>query len=288
MQTRRFTSKALPVLSGYEARAILRSLKEGSACTLVSIDLGLTWRMASLEEGRVIIGDLEVNADIVEEIAQGPEDLVYAIAEGKVVKLTKYARGSFYKLKAIGRSNAPTLEISGIHMHRIKNVDPWEDSRLKVATARVRPGDRVLDTCMGLGYTASWSLLYGARSVVTVEVDPTVVEIATYNPWSRTLESPSIQVVAGDVTEAVEEFEDEQFDVIVHDPPRISLAGSLYGRRFYSELFRILKSGGRLYHYTGGPGRVKGVDLARGVMRRLEEVGFYVRRGPQGVLAYKD
>ena len=48
---------------------------------------------------------------------------------------------------------APTMLISGIPMHRIKDTDPWSDTLTKVrALGPVR--GRVLDTSLGLGYTA--------------------------------------------------------------------------------------------------------------------------------------
>jgi predicted methyltransferase len=57
----------------------------------------------------------------------------------------------------------------------------------------------------------------------------------------------------------------------MHDPPRFSFAGELYSLEFYKELFRILKTNGRIFHYLGNP---KKNTLKKGVKRRLEEAGF--------------
>ena len=56
----------------------------------------------------------------------------------------------------------------------------------------------------------------------------------------------------------------------------------LYSGEFYARLFRVLREGGKVFHYTGEPGsRYRRVDLRRGVMRRLRQAGFtdaaYVR-----------
>ena len=65
----------------------------------------------------------------------------------------------FYKLAKTG--GAPTLEIDGIRMHRTKDTTPdrmrWKKSKI----LGLRHG-KVLDTCMGLGYTAIQADEYGA------------------------------------------------------------------------------------------------------------------------------
>ena len=83
-------------------------------------------------------------------------------------------------------------------MHRIKGIDPYQDTLKKIRTVAPISG-RVLDTCTGLGYTAI-EAAQTAREVVTIELDPTVLEVARLNPWSRELfDNPRIQQIVGDV-----------------------------------------------------------------------------------------
>ena len=99
-----------------------------------------------------------------------------------------------------------------------------------------------------------------------------------------------IELILEDASIAVKSFNNESFDAILHDPPRFSFAGELYSEEFYSELFRILRRGGRLLHYIGSPGsKYRGKDFVKGVQRRLMEVGFRTKRTPDGesILAYK-
>jgi predicted methyltransferase len=94
----------------------------------------------------------------------------------------------------------------------------------------------------------------------------------------------------GDSNDVVPEFEDGAFDGIIHDPPMFSLAGHLYGADFYAELHRVLAKRGRLFHYIGDPNSRSGANVTRGVIRRLNEVGFRkVQRRPRafGVVAVK-
>ncbi|UXD21610.1 hypothetical protein IPA_05890 [Ignicoccus pacificus DSM 13166] len=210
---------------------------------------------------------------------------MYAVTEKGLVPLE--IRGEhFYRLRGLEKVGPPTIEINGIHMHRVSKVDPWSDTLSKVRPLNIRKGDRVLDTCMGLGYTAIASLKRGAK-VITVEKSDEVLWLAQWNPWSRELEE--VEVLKGDVAELIKDMEDESFDKIIHDPPVITMAGHLYSKEFYEELYRVLKVGGKLFHYTGNTGRRRGIDLARGVMERLREVGFEVKRYEKalGVLAIK-
>lgn len=182
---------------------------------------------------------------------------------------------------------APTVLLSGIPMHRVAGTDPWRDTLAKVAAAR--PRGRVLDTCTGLGYTAI-AAAERATFVLTVEVDPAVMAIARENPWSEALFTrPVVHPVLGDVSELVYGLPSGTFDVVIHDPPQFALAGELYSQAFYRELHRVLRSGGRLFHYVGSPERKMGRNVTRGVAERLRRAGFEVQQVPHafGLVARK-
>ncbi len=85
-------------------------------------------------------------------------------------------------------------------------------------------------------------------------------------------------------------FADESFSRIFHDPPTFKLAGELYSGEFYSHLFRILKRGGRLFHYIGDLESTTGRVVAKGAVRRLQDAGFQrITRRPEafGIAANK-
>jgi uncharacterized protein len=165
-------------------------------------------------------------------------------------------------------------------------VSPYEDARRKVAL--VEPaGKRVLDTCAGLGYFAAWCREGGASEVMSFEIDPDVLWLRGLNPWSPA-NAAGLEVIAGDVSAAIGGFADASFGAILHDPPRFGLAGDLYSQAFYDQLARVLKPGGRLFHYTGAPNRLtSGRDVPREVMRRLQGAGFTARIVGDGVLAVR-
>ena len=127
--------------------------------------------------------------------------------------------------------------------------------------------------------------------MVTIELDPAVLEVARLNPWSQALfGNAKITQLMGDSAELAEALPGGTFSRIIHDPPTFSLAGQLYSGAFYHQLFRLLTQNGRMFHYLGDPGRALGQRVTKGVLLRLREAGFArVRPSPQafGVVAYK-
>ena len=101
---------------------------------------------------------------------------------------------------------------------------------------------------------------------------------------------PKIERRFADSYEEILTFPAEHFDVILHDPPTLSLGGQLYSGAFYARAYNVLRRGGRMFHYIGDPESRTGASATAGVRRRLLESGFS-RVVPQpaafGVTAYK-
>lgn len=184
----------------------------------------------------------------------------------------------------------PNLEISGVKM---KSSTPSISAVLEASLRELRPLAGVcLDTCGGLGYSAI--AMAGASAVTRVmcfEVDANVLEAVRDSAASSDLfTNPRIELRNEDVFEAISGLPDGAFDRVFHDPPRLALAGDLYSLDFYGQLFRVLKPGGKLFHYTGSPGAMAGKRVLAGVVRRLKEAGFEaVHESPpaQGIAALK-
>jgi predicted methyltransferase len=178
--------------------------------------------------------------------------------------------------------------VSGLPMHRIKDTDPYRDTREKIKAAR--PAGSVLDTCTGLGYTAiEASKLITCKSPPST--DPAALEICRSNPWSQVLfDNPKITQIIGDSFDEIAGFPDGAFTRIIHDPPYFSLAGDLYSLEFYRQACRVLSRNGRLFHYIGDPESKSGRSATAGVIKRLEQAGFrHIERAPRafGVVASK-
>ena len=183
----------------------------------------------------------------------------------------------------------PTFEIDGIKMLPTARESPLADARRKVALVAPR-GKVVLDSCGGLGYFAACCLEAGVSRIHSFEKNEDVLWLRSINPWSPDQASADaggrLQLQHADVTAAVTALPDASMDAVLHDPPRFGIAGELYSGAFYEQLARVLRRGGRLFHYTGSPNRLtSGRDVPREVVRRLQACGFHARPELDGVYA---
>lgn len=277
------------VLSHFQAQPLLDTRQQGKETAVTTLDLGLTETAVTLSPNHIILPDSQtLTWDLLQEMVDN-ELACYLVTDNQIEKIQFFSEqlNRFYSL--MPTEGAPTMLISGIPMHRIKGTDPHRDTLSKIQAIAPVTGE-VLDTTMGLGYTAI-EAAKTAVHVTTIELDPTVTEVCRHNPWSRGLfDNPKITRRIGDAYDEVQEFSDERFSRIIHDPPMFSLAGHLYATEFYRELYRILTPKGRLFHYIGNPDSKSGSNVTRGVVRRLQEAGFRrIKLRPQafGVVAYK-
>jgi predicted methyltransferase len=261
------------ILSHFQTTGLLAARQAGERTATTSFDLGVTRSNATLDSSGVHFANGEV-ADwpSVERIAKDENGCFVLDAQG-CRKLVGYSEANKRAYSLMPTLRAPALLLSGVTMHRIKGIDPLEDTARKLRTIEPLTGS-VLDTATGLGYTAI-AAARTAEQVTSIELDPEVLDLARSNPWSQALfEDPKIKQLMGDSSDLIRAFSDQSFHRILHDPPMISLAGDLYSTEFYRELFRVLRPGGRLFHYIGDPDSPGGRTTTQGVMRRLPMVGF--------------
>lgn len=257
--------------SAATARRVIEAIERGADSIEISVDLNLSRNRFALDGDQLILdSEHRLGQEELRQI-EGKENRVFLLEDGELEPLEVRGEG-YYKL--VPTEQAPLLEISGVKMHISKGINPFESAG-QMAAQVVSKGDRVLDTCSGLGYAASAALNLGAREVVSVELSATVMALRQKNPWSQRIYGPGIELIQADVGAYIQGLAAESFDAVIHDPPRFSLAGELYGEGFYRQLYRVLKRRGVLFHYTGNPQLLKrGSSFVDQAARRLKAAGF--------------
>lgn len=273
-----------PLLTRPLAEALLAARKIGADTWTGSLDLGRSSGAASLDTDAWQWRDRRYPwpgklKDRTIYYWDGEEFAAVSRYSGALIKLVPTEWG------------APTFEIDGIKMLPTAKASPIDDARRKVALVQPQ-GKTVLDTCGGLGYFAACCLEAGAARIHSFEKYDDVLWLRTLNPWSPDPEEAAhngrLQLTHSDISQAIAHIPDASVDALLHDPPRFGIAGELYSQIFYDQLARVLRRGGRLFHYTGSPNTLtSGRDVPREVAKRLEKAGFKVELALDGVLGVR-
>ena len=291
-------SAPLRLLSHFQAKAMRIAKKSGETELEVSLDLNLSKSDVSLtEEGVRLPEGQTLNWEQILEIEKHP-NACFQILEGRKLGRTEnemekvaFYSGQFKRSYALfPTEKTPAMLLSGIPMHRVKEIDPMESSLRMVRAIQPIFGD-VLDTTTGLGYVTIGAAQTATR-VVTIELDPAVIEVCRRNPWSQGLfTNPKIDQRIGSCEDVIQTLPDSSFNRIFHDPPTYQLSGELYSEIFYRQLYRVMKKGGRLFHYVGDLRSPQGHSVSKGATIRLQNVGFtLVKRNQEayGLTAVKE
>lgn len=254
-----------------------------------TLDLGLSLEEINISDKEVSFRGFSLSKKQLAKIVKRGS-VVFAIDEDGPYAI-EIREDTYSKLVPLeDKHGAPTFELSGVKMHRTMGIDPFEDARTKVK-AVVHRGDYVFDTCGGMGYTSIWTRRLGASHTISCELSEDVVALRKYNPYSREyLEDERIDKLITSCAKAIVDFDDDYFDCIIHDPPRFSLAGELYGEEFFWQMARVLSDGGKLCFYTGDPYRTgRGRKFVEGIEKRLRKLHLagYWNKDLQSIVATK-
>ncbi len=269
------------VLSHFQAKKMLDARKAGAMELTVTLDLHRTESVVSLTEAGVALPEgLALSWEGVAEIEKHPNACFLVKGERKLgrpeneLERVAFFSGSYKRSYALlPTEKTPAMMLSGIPMHRIKDIDPMESS-LRMVRAISPIFGKVLDTTTGLGYVTIGAARTAAQ-VVTIELDPAVIEVCKRNPWSQELfNNPKILQRVGSCEDEIETLEADSFHRVFHDPPTFQLSGELYSEKFYRQLYRVMKKGGKLFHYIGDLRSPQGHSVSKGATMRLQNVGF--------------
>jgi len=250
-----------PILSSQELRNIDRAIKVNLKEIETSIDLGITKTILKISKDGFFIGH-----DLIKQIKIRDDDQsCYIVLDKALVKVQFMSEDTGFIYKLIPTSFRPILQTSGTSMHKRAFVDRVTADKLT---------GKVLDAGTGLGYTAI-EAAKTADTVTTIEIDPGIIDIAKLNPYSQDLfNKKNIMLVMGDLAGMFGDFKDGEFDFLILDVGNQKIFADFFSGENYRSAFRILKTGGKMYHYIPRLQVTHGRDFAAEVMKRIKAAGF--------------
>jgi predicted methyltransferase len=278
-------SKFNPILGKSEQVALLLARDRGHLSCTLSLDLHYSApRPATLTPKHWILDNIPYPY-----LEEAKENSLYAWSseDSGFIEVLRFSEERGLVKLVSSAQGPPSFQWNGIQMLPLREGNPYHDAQQKVKLVAPQ-GKRVLDTCGGLGYFSAQALLQNAHEVYSFEINPDVLWLRQWNPWSPPPHTPSLHLTLGDIQTNLSSFPDHFFGAILHDPPRFSIAGDLYSTPFYKELYRLLQPQGILFHYTGTPYKIShGRDFKKEIQKRLELCGFALKFYPDGCCATK-
>ena len=250
-----------PILSSDVLRKLEAASRSGSAHTEATLDLGISKMKLDLDTAGFF-----VEGKHVDFIKLRPDDKsCYVVVDGALQKVQFSSPETGFIYKLVPTSFRPILQTSGTPMHKMEFIARVEKDKL---------AGKVLDAGTGLGYTAI-AASRTAEQVITVEIDKTIIEVARLNPYSQALfKSKNINLIIDDLSEKIKGFRDSEFDFIILDVGNQRIFADFFSGENYRQAYRVLKSGGKLYHYIPQPQVTRGRDFTAEVMKRIKAAGF--------------
>lgn len=262
-----------PILSSAELRKIQEARNQNLSETEITLDLGLTRTKIKLSKN----GFYYKNKLISIPKLRDDDHSCYLLIKDKLEKVQWFSEETKQIYKLVPTSNRPILQISGTSMHKFPFVERIKADKLT---------GKIMDAGTGLGYTAI-AASETAEQIITVEFDQNVIEMQKLNPYSQELfKRKNIQRLNGDIVKVIKRFPDQEFDFIIFDTGTPRSSGEFFSQNNYQEAYRVLKSGGKLYHYLPRHLISHGRDFAGEVILRMKKAGFeLVERNEEGSYA---
>ena len=122
---------SLFVISHHQAYALVGAHRKGLTTAKTSPDLTLTTIEAALDDTGVFYPDpwnIRLTWEQLEPIAKD-ETHCFKLVDDQLVKIHTFSQVTNRAISLYPTAAAPTMVLAGFPMHRIKGIDPWEDTR---------------------------------------------------------------------------------------------------------------------------------------------------------------
>lgn len=251
----------LPIISSSELRRIEVAIKMRHDSIETSLDLGKSQQTIQLNKEGFVLDSQTVKLPRI----KSDEKCCYIVKDGALERVQYSSEETGFIYKLVPTSFRPILQTSGTPMHKQAFIERVEKDKLK---------GKVLDSGTGLGYTAI-AAAKTARKVITIEIDYAIIEIARMNPYSQELfTDKKIILINADLMEDIKKYKESEFDNIILDVGNQRIYADFFSLANYKEAYRVLKKGGKLYHYIPQPQVTRGRDFIGEVSKRIKLAGF--------------
>src|SRR5579871_3444962 len=133
------------VLSHIQIAPLLKARSTGKDRFTLSLDLNLSRSEVILEPEGVVFPDGQRLAWEALETIASQTTACFMVRENTLDRVYFFSEAFHRAYSLLPTENAPTMLLAGFPMHRIKGIDPQEDTRRKIRTIAPVSG-RVLDT----------------------------------------------------------------------------------------------------------------------------------------------
>lgn len=269
MTSSKYKAKNVPVFSYKTLIEIKKGLLNSLNDLEVSIDLGISKTVIKLYPDDFSFSINRTDILKFPDSFNEKSAICYAIYDKQIFPMKMFSKTTNFFYKLVPTSWRPILRISATQMHKLPFLDFLDSQKLR---------GLVLDGGTGLGYSAIIAS-QTANRVITIEWDPQVIEMSSFNPHSRKLfDSLNIQLINGDITQEVLKYDDNYFDTIIQDGGMPKSSGEFFSQSYCHELHRVLRRGGNLFFYLPRHGKSKGRDFGGEVINRLLISGFHLKK----------
>src|ERR1700738_4388362 len=113
------------VLSFLQVEPIIQAIRSHQSQVETSLDLNLSKTTINIVGQEAVLPDgQKLNLKQLQKIVK-KDNKCFLIENSEIIPIQEFSQTTNWMRTLYPTQNAPTTLVSGIHMHRIRDIDPW-------------------------------------------------------------------------------------------------------------------------------------------------------------------